>query len=62
MSCENVKAFCDRFNEIANKYDWNQEETNFIDTWEIELMRALVLDFNKETVANIGNAVFELYS
>lgn len=64
MSCENVKVFCDRFNEIINKYpdDWSQEEGNFVDTWEIALMKSLILDFGKETVADIGHAVSELYS
>lgn len=64
MKYEHIKEFCDKFNNIVNNFNGetsSKEDREFIDTWKLEIAKAMILDFNEDTMFEIACAVIDLY-
>lgn len=61
LTYENLKMFCDRFNQIReNPIDLSLEDKQFLQFWQTELAISILKDLGKDLGKDIANIMIFL--
>ena len=60
LNYENIKQFCEKFNDVSNRTDITLEEKQFMQFWKTELAMALVKDMGVDLSKEIANTMLFL--
>ena len=60
MHYDNMKNFCDRFNQITESGEMSMDDKQFMMLWKTELAIALLKDIGHDVAKDIANSMLFL--